>query len=107
MSTVRTGMKTPGKKKTLSNVKGLIVERMVAKKKKPCGCVDKLSGLLQNDFRVSSAYNFRTGESVAIISVRRDKTIRDGKKAPTLFATYCPFCGKKYDIATNDISLRE
>lgn len=76
-------------------------------KKKPCGCVDKLSGLLQNDFRVSSAYNFRTGESVAIISVRRDKKIRDGKKAPTLFATYCPFCGKKYDIATNDISLRE
>ena len=76
-------------------------------KKKPCGCVDKLSGLLQNDFRVDSAYNFRTGESVAIVSVTRDKKIRDGKKAPTLFATYCPFCGHKYDIATNDISLRE
>ncbi len=75
----------------------------MSKTVKPCKCVAKVDEkIARYGISVASAYNLRTHTSVAIVAVTKTKR---RLRPPTLFATYCPFCGKPYDTKTTDASI--
>lgn len=72
---------------------------------KDCKCIDKVNqGLVDNGSNgmlyLPLMIQFDTGKTGAservAVQVDQRETGRGKKKAPTLFATYCPFCGVKY-----------
>lgn len=52
----------------------------------------KLPSVLLMDVSKNQA---RMTQEIQLLVIRRE-ILRDGKKAPTIFARYCPICGKKY-----------
>ena len=64
---------------------------------KGCKCIDNaLPQLALQNTRLVVLLSF-TGEcDKVVVATDRLEKKRDGKKALTVIATYCPFCGKKY-----------
>jgi hypothetical protein len=65
---------------------------------KSCDCIALADeALAARGARLVTMMSLTGGPTCAIIAVQRNgPTKRDGWKAPTLIATFCPFCGKKY-----------
>ena len=70
---------------------------------KQCHCIDKINkamsavnGMLYRPLMIQFETG-RTGLSTRVaVMTEQVETGRGKKKAPTVFATFCPFCGVKY-----------
>ena len=77
-----------------------------------CDCIDKLNKSLEErgeNTRIAASplLNFKTGSlrmSGAAIVTKKADTQKRGKPK-VLFASYCPFCGKRYE--TDEVAPEE
>ena len=64
-----------------------------------CECRDQINGILKDkNGRLAFGFTFGNGNmalSPPLIEV--EKIESRGKKPPTVLATFCPFCGTKYE----------
>jgi hypothetical protein len=61
-----------------------------------CDCLDEADKVLaQYNTIVVRAFDLN-GSELAVIATERIQIRRDGKRAKTLIAAFCPICGKAY-----------
>jgi hypothetical protein len=82
---------------------------LVSKPTKSCACIEGVNkALAARSAKLVTMMSLTGGPTHAIIATQRNgPEKRDAWKAPTLVATFCPFCGKKYPVhkPKNDIHL--
>lgn len=71
---------------------------MAKKPTKTCDCIGKVNAALE-EYNTQLDLAFNTAGKVAVtVATVRINTLRDGKKAKTVIAAFCPFCGIKLDF---------
>lgn len=66
-----------------------------------CGCRSRINaGLESRNARLASGFTVwpEGAMDLAPVFVTLEKINPRGKKPPTLLATFCPFCGEKYNL---------
>lgn len=67
----------------------------LAADKSGCACIAEMNGMLKEHNTTLVFTMFGTPNRVCV-ETDRIASLRDGKKAARVVATYCPFCGEKY-----------
>lgn len=69
-----------------------------------CNCADEINeDLKPRNARLAFGFSLNRGTgalNVAPALIETEKIAPRGKKPPTVMATFCPFCGVKYEHAT-------
>ena len=66
---------------------------------KSCNCMDLVDTTLSHyGARVGRMYNMKTGQAYPHFVVESVVKLKRGLKPPNLVASYCPWCGKRYDM---------
>ena len=70
-------------------------------KQSDCDCIGKMDKLLEpKNMRLVRTVPFRDGDSAMVaVRVERIRTGRGTIKPVNVIASYCPFCGQKYNVA--------
>lgn len=59
-----------------------------------CGCIAEMNGLLAEHNTTLVTTMFRQ-PNACVIATERVQSLRNGKKAALVIASFCPFCGTK------------
>ena len=74
-----------------------------AKKNAGCDCVHECNKLLAaRNTKLVAALSLSGGPTIAVLATGRINNLRDGKRASTVLASFCPICGKKYPARKNE-----
>ena len=74
-----------------------------AKKNAGCDCVDECNKLLAaRNTKLVAGLSLTGGPSIVVLATESIRVLRDGKRPMTVFATFCPICGKKYPARKNE-----
>lgn len=60
-----------------------------------CNCIAEINAMLVEHNTTLVTTMFRDPDT-CVVSTDRIKTLRNGKKAALVIASFCPFCGVKY-----------
>lgn len=70
------------------------------------GTIDKLLADKGTNTQLVVGLNLKGGPSLAMLATR--KVNRSQRKGPvSMYATYCPFCGQRYEVEYEDSTEKE
>lgn len=74
-----------------------------SKATKGCNCIEECNKLLAlHNTKLLASFSLTGGSTLAVLATERIHNLRDGKRAKTVLASYCPICGKKYPARKNE-----